>query len=106
WGDAVRASLQAWQSDQNGVRGEGFTTYPAHDLQMLAVAASMDGQRQLAIQAGKGITTLTGDPMYHALTLVRFGRFADMAAIGPRPSGEIAAGVGGFAAREGQRHGG
>jgi len=102
WGDAVRASLQAWQSDQKGVRGEGFATYPAHDLQMLAVAASMDGQSQLAIQAGKGITTLTGDPMYHALTLIRFGRFADIAAIGPRPSADIAAGVWDFAQGYGQ----
>ena len=78
WGDAVRASLQAWQSDQKAAEGEGFATYPAHDLQMLAFAASMDGQGALAIQAGRGLTTLTKDPMYHALTLVRFGRFDEI----------------------------
>ena len=44
WGDAVQASLQAWQSDQKAAKGEGFATYPAHDLQMLVLAASMDGQ--------------------------------------------------------------
>ena len=45
WGDAVQASLRAWQSDQNAARGTGFMTYPAHDLHMLTFAASMDGQR-------------------------------------------------------------
>jgi hypothetical protein len=97
WGDAVRASLQAWQSDQQGVKGNGVATYPAHDLQMLAIAASMDGQSSLAIQAGRGLTKLTGDPMYHALTLVRFGRFTEMAGIGDRPSGDLGGGIWDFA---------
>jgi tetratricopeptide (TPR) repeat protein len=97
WGDAVQASLHAWQSDKRAAAGEGFATYPAHDLQMLAFAASMDGQSSLAIQAGRGITTLTGDPMYHALTLVRFGRFDDISSIGVRPSGDIGAGIWEFA---------
>jgi tetratricopeptide (TPR) repeat protein len=97
WGDAVRASLQAWQSNQKASKGEGFATYPAHDLHMLALAASMDGQGSLAIQAGRGFATLTGDPTYHALTLVRFGRFEDIARIGPRPAEEIPAGMWDFA---------
>jgi tetratricopeptide (TPR) repeat protein len=97
WGDAVRASLQAWQSDQQGVKGNGIATYPAHDLQMLAIAASMDGQSSLAIQAGRGLTRLTGDPMYHALTLVRFGRFADIAGIGERPASDLGGGIWDFA---------
>lgn len=97
WGDAVRASLQAWQSDQKAARGEGFATYPAHDLQMLAFAASMDGQGALAIQAGRGLVKLTGDSMYHALTLVRFGRFGEIPAIGKRPADDISAGIWDFA---------
>lgn len=97
WDDAVRASLQAWRSDQKAARGEGFATYPAHDLQMLAFAASMDGQGALAVQAGRGLTSLTNNPMYHALTLVRFGRFDEIKAIGERPADDIASGVWDFA---------
>jgi tetratricopeptide (TPR) repeat protein len=97
WGDAVRASLQAWQSDQRAAKGEGFATYPAHDLQMLAFAASMDGQGGLAVQAGRGLTTLTKDPMYHALTVVRFGRFDEINGIGERPADDISSGVWDFA---------
>jgi tetratricopeptide (TPR) repeat protein len=70
WGDAVRASVQAWQSDQKAAAVEGFMTYPAHDLQMLLFAASMDGQGALAVQAGQGLAKLTRDPM-----LIRASRF-------------------------------
>jgi tetratricopeptide (TPR) repeat protein len=110
WGDAVQASLQAWKSNQRAAQGEGFATYPAHDLQMLVLAASMDGQSGLAIQAGRGIATLTSDPTYHALALVRFGRFDAVAGIGERPAGDIAGGVWDFARgyaqlRRGDPHG-
>jgi len=97
WGDAVRASLQAWQSDQRAASGQGFATYPAHDLQMLAFAASMDGQGSLAMQAGRGLRTLTRDPMYHALTLVRFGRFDEISGLGERPADDVSGGVWDFA---------
>ena len=97
WGDAVRASLQAWQSDQKASKGEGILTYPAHDLQMLVYAASFDGQSAPAISAARGIATLTGDPMYLALALVRFGRFADIAMIGERPQADIPGGMWDFA---------
>jgi tetratricopeptide (TPR) repeat protein len=97
WGDAVRASLQAWQSDQKAAKGEGFLTYPAHDLQMLVFAASMDGQSAPAISAARGIAKLTGDPMYLGLALVRFGRFAEIGTMGERPAGDIPAGIWDFA---------
>jgi tetratricopeptide (TPR) repeat protein len=97
WGDAVRASLQAWQSDQRAARGEGFATYPAHDLQMLAFAASMDGQGALAMQAGRGLATLAGDSMYRALTLIRFGRFDEVPTIGERPANDVSGGAWDFA---------
>ena len=97
WGDAVRASLQAWQSDQKAAKGEGFLTYPVHDLQMLVYAASMDGQSAPAISAARGMAKLTGDPMYLGLALVRFGRFDEIATMGERPSGDISAGIWDFA---------
>ena len=55
WGDAVDASLRAWQSDQKAAKGTGVMTYPAHDLHMLTFAASMDGQRAVALQAARGL---------------------------------------------------
>jgi len=97
WGDAVRASLQAWQTDQKAVKGEAILTYPAHDLQMLVYAASYDGQSATAISAARGIATLTGDPMYLALALVRFGRFTDIAGMGDRPAADIPGGMWDFA---------
>jgi tetratricopeptide (TPR) repeat protein len=97
WGDAVRASLQAWQTDQKAVKGEAILTYPAHDLQMLVYAASYDGQSATAISAARGIAKLTDDPMYLALALVRFGRFTDVAAMGERPAADIPGGTWDFA---------
>jgi tetratricopeptide (TPR) repeat protein len=106
WGDAVRASIQAWESDQKAARGEGFATYPAHDLQMLSFAACMDGQGALAVQAGRGLAKLTGDVTYHALALVRFGRFDEIPALGERPAGDIPGGIWDFAQGYAQLRGG
>jgi hypothetical protein len=93
WGDAVAASLQAWQSDQKAAKGEGFLTYPAHDLHMLVFAASWDGQSSVALQAARGFTRLTSDSMLHSLVLVRFGRFQEIGSLGPRPANEISGGM-------------
>jgi tetratricopeptide (TPR) repeat protein len=97
WGDAVQASLRAWQSDQNAAKGTGLMTYPAHDLHMLMFAASMDGQRGIAMQAARGFARLTSDSMLLSLALVRFGQFDEVAAIGDRPAGEVPGGVWDFA---------
>src|SRR5687768_4509248 len=97
WGDAVQASLRAWQSDQNAARGTGFMTYPAHDLHMLAFAASMDGQRGVAVQAARGFARLTSDSMLLSLVLVRFGQFDEVATLGERPANDISAGLWDFA---------
>jgi tetratricopeptide (TPR) repeat protein len=97
WGDAVQASLRAWRSDQNAARGTGLMTYPAHDLHMLAFAASMDGQRAVAVQAARGFARLTSDSMLLSLVLVRFGQFDEVATVGERPANEISAGVWDFA---------
>jgi tetratricopeptide (TPR) repeat protein len=85
WGDAVRANIQAWHSDQKAEIGEGFAIYPSHNLHMLLFAASMDGQGGVAIQAAKDYARLTGNTMYHVLTLIRFGRFDEVLDVEDRP---------------------
>jgi tetratricopeptide (TPR) repeat protein len=97
WGDSVRANIEAWHSDLKAEIGEGFAIYPSHNLHMLLYAASMDGQGAIAIQAGKDYGKLTGDSSYHVLTLVRFGRFDEVAAVDARPRGEVVAGFWEFA---------
>ena len=97
WGDSVRANLRAWHSDQKAETGEGLAIYPSHNLHMLLFAASMDGQGAVAIQAGKDYAKLTGDTSYHVLTLLRFGRFDEIAAVAGRPEKEVSAGLWDFA---------
>ena len=97
WGDAVRANIQAWHSDQKADIGEGFAIYPSHNLHMLLFAASMDGQGAQAIQAGKDYHKLTGNSMYHVLTLIRFGRFDEVAAVKERPKRTVPGGLWDFA---------
>ncbi len=64
---------------------------------MLLYAASMDGQGARAIQAGKDYAKRTNDSMYHALTLVRFGRFDEVVELTKRPEREIPAAAFDFA---------
>ncbi len=97
WGDSVRANLQAWHSDQKAATGDGLAIYPSHNLHMLLFAASMDGQGAIAIQAGKDYAALTGDTIYQVLTLLRFGRFDEIAAVTERPEKEISGGLWDFA---------
>jgi tetratricopeptide (TPR) repeat protein len=97
WGDAVTANIMAWHSDMKASVGEGFAIYPSHNLHMLAFAASMDGQGAIAIQAGKDYAKLTGNNMYHVLTLIRFGRFDEVSGIESRPSHSIHGGMWDFA---------
>ena len=97
WGDSVRANLQAWHSDQKAASGEGLAIYPSHNLHMLLFAASMDGQGAIAVQAGRDYAKLTGDTLYHVLTLLRFGRFDEIAAVTARPEKEVSAGLWDFA---------
>lgn len=91
WGDSVRANLEAWHSDLKADEGEGFAIYPDHNLHMLLYAASMDGQSGIATQAGRDYTKRTGDTMYQVLTLIRFGRFDEVADVTKRPEREIPA---------------
>jgi tetratricopeptide (TPR) repeat protein len=98
WGDSVRANIEAWHSDLKAPAGEGFAIYPSHNLHMLVYAAAMDGQGAIAMRAGKDYAKIMrGDTMFQALTLIRFGRFDDVAELGTRPEGDIAAGAWEFA---------
>ena len=97
WGDGVRANLDAWHSDLKAEVGEGVAIYPSHNLHMLLFAASMDGQGAIAIQAGKDYARLTGDSVFHVLTLVRFGRFDEVLAVDERPEQDGSGGLWDFA---------
>ena len=97
WADGVRANLQAWHSDLKAEVGEGLAIYPSHNLHMLLFAASMDGQGAIAVQAGKDYAKLTGDSVFHVLTLVRFGRFDDVLEVTDRPGQEASGGLWDFA---------
>jgi tetratricopeptide (TPR) repeat protein len=97
WSQAVRDNVKAWHSDQKAAVGEGFAIYPEHNLHMLLFAASEDGQGAVATQAGKDYAKLTGDTIYHVLTLVRFGRFDEIPAITKRPEAPVSGGMWDFA---------
>jgi tetratricopeptide (TPR) repeat protein len=94
WGDAVRANIQAWHSDQRAAIGQAFAIYPSHNLHMLLFSASMDGQGAIAIQAGKDYAKLVRDGVfYHVLALVRFGRFDEVLALETPPESPIFRGL-------------
>ena len=98
WGDAVRANIDAWHSDLKAARGEGFAIYPSHNLHMLLFAASNDGQGAVAIQAGKDYGKLMeGGSFYHALTLLRFGRFDEILELRDPPDNLVFRGFWDFA---------
>ena len=99
WGDGVRSNLMAWHSDQRAEFGMGFAIYPSHNLHMLLFAASMDGQGAIATQAGKDYRKVTRDGLYHALTLLRFGRFDEILQLveGRSENNEVSAGLWDFA---------
>jgi tetratricopeptide (TPR) repeat protein len=98
WGDAVRANQMAWHSDQKAAIDEGFAIYPSHNLHMLLFAASMDGQGAVAVQAGKDYGKLVeGGQFYHALALLRFGRFDEILELHEVPEDPVSRGLWEFA---------
>ncbi len=98
WGDAVRANLNAWHSDQLADFGKGFSYATGHNLHMLLFAASYDGQGAIASQAGRDYAKETGgNTMYDVLTLLRFGRFDEIVSRDNRPDDEVGAALWDFA---------
>jgi len=89
WREAVRSNTLAWHSDQKAAYGEGFSTYPTHNLTMLYYAASMGGEGATAIQAAKDLAKLNNNSAMHAMALIRFGRFDEVTDIGDAPNGEV-----------------
>jgi len=98
WGDAVRGNLAAWHTDQRAEEDLAWAIYPSHNLHMLLFAASMDGQGAIAIQAAKDYGKIVpGGAFYHALTLLRFGRFDEILEMDDPPDRTIQRGFWDFA---------
>jgi hypothetical protein len=98
WGDAVRANIKAWHSDQLADRNQGFSYAAGHNLHMLLFAASYDGQGAIATQAGRDYAKeMNNNTMYDVLTLLRFGRFDDILTRDNRPDDEVGAALWDFA---------
>ena len=98
WGDAVRANLAAWHSDQRAEEDIAWAIYPSHNLHMLLFAASMDGQGAVAIQAARDYGKIVpGGAFYEAMTMLRFGRFDEILELDDPPSGGIQRGFWDFA---------
>ena len=98
WGDAVRGNIAAWHTDLRAAEGLAWAIYPSHNLHMLLFAASMDGQGAIAIQAAKDYGRIVpGGAFYHALALLRFGRFDEILELDDPPDGVIQRGLWDFA---------
>jgi tetratricopeptide (TPR) repeat protein len=99
WGDATKANIEAWHTDQRAGHGEGFAIYPAHNLHMLLFSASMDGQGAIAIQAARDYAKLVpaDGASFRALTLARFGRFDEILELERAPAHPVHHGLWGFA---------
>jgi len=87
WGDATRANIEAWETDQRAERGEGFAIYPSHNLHMLLFSATMDGQIELALTAAReyGRYDPAGSVGFQSLILARAGRFDEVLALRDEP---------------------
>lgn len=97
WDKSVRANITAYQSDLKSRKNQGFAYATMHNLHMLLFAASMDGQSAIAMQAGRDYAKETGNSMYQALTLLRFGRYDEIPDVTLRPDGGIEGGFWDFA---------
>ena len=98
WGDAVRANIAAWHTDQRSGTGAGFAIYPSHNLHMLLFAASMDAQGAVAEQAARDYAKIVpGGQFYRSLTLLRFGRFDEILELETPPADAIQRGLWDFA---------
>ena len=100
WADAVRANIEAVQADGRAAYGEAFAIYPAHNLHMLSYSAAVDGQGAVALQAAADLARMmpgADGNSFRALTLVRFGRFAEVLELRAPPTHAIHRGLWTFA---------
>jgi tetratricopeptide (TPR) repeat protein len=89
WQEAIRANTLAWHSDQKAAVGEGFSIYPTHNLTMLYYAAAMGGESATSVQAAKDLAKLNNNTAMHAMSLIRFGRFDELANLSGEPNGAV-----------------
>jgi len=98
YGDAVRFNQRAWMADQRARHDGAPGIYPSHNLDMLRSAASMDGQSGVALQAARDLARdFPFAAIYEPLTLVRFGRWAEILDAPHLWGDELTAGVSYFA---------
>jgi len=97
WGQSVKANIRAVHVDLKSKSGGGASYAPSHNLHMLVFSASFDGQGAIAVQAAKDYAKITKNSMYHVLTLLRFNRFDEIAAVTNKPKDEVPAGLWEFA---------
>ena len=84
YGDAVRANQRAWHADQRAAYGGAPGIYPPHNLHMMLLAASYDGQSAVAAQASRDLARQFPDHgFYSVLVPVRFGRWEDILEMRP-----------------------
>jgi tetratricopeptide (TPR) repeat protein len=98
WGDATRANLQAVATDRRAASGAAYAIYPAHNLHMLLFSAAVDGQEEVAVQAARDYTALSGRDGYgfQALVLTRFGRFDELLTLTTPPTHPVFLGLWSF----------
>jgi len=90
WGDAVRANLDAWHTDQKAIAGAGVSYSAPHNLQMLLFAAAYDGQSAISTQASRDYAKVSRGATQHiALTLTRFGRFDEVLDLRVAPTNDV-----------------
>ena len=84
YADAVRANQRAWHADQRAEYGGAPGIYPPHNLHMMLLAASYDGQSAVAAQAARDLARQFPEHgFYSVLVPVRFGRWEDILEMRP-----------------------
>lgn len=103
YGDAVVANQQARIVDQMAESGAAVAIYPHHNTHMLWFAAWMDGQSFVALRAARDMSRDRGMMSFlEAVTLVRFGRWAEIGELDKPGKGRLNRGMRRFA--EGMAH--
>ena len=98
WGDSVRG-----QHSKRGTRisrpmpAKASRSIPITTCTCCCTPRRWTARARVAMQAGKDYAKRTSDSMYHALTLVRFGRFDEVVELTKRPEREIPAAAFDFA---------
>lgn len=94
WGKAVRSNVLAWHSDMKTEFGEGVSYAGTHNLHMLFYAGSMDGQGAVSTSAAEEYARqVDGGVFYHAMVLLRFGKFDEILELDDAPEQPLQRGL-------------